>query len=176
MSRRIIQFGTSRFLQAHVDLFVHQARLAGETIGPITVVKTSVDRNRAARISALKRGLPFPVRIRGVESGRVIDETIEVASVDQAFDARDEWPAVVRCFARDAEIAVSNVGDHGYDLLADDAAFDFASRTPPLSFPAKLLALLLARFHEGARPLLFLPTELVSGNGRRLAAIVSKLA
>jgi tagaturonate reductase len=39
--RRIIQFGTSRFLQAHVDLFVHEARAAGDNAGPITVVQTS---------------------------------------------------------------------------------------------------------------------------------------
>ena len=42
MTRRIIQFGTSRFLQAHVDLFVHEARCSGEDIGPITVVKTTL--------------------------------------------------------------------------------------------------------------------------------------
>jgi tagaturonate reductase len=41
MTRRIIQFGTSRFLQAHVDLFVHEARCSGQDIGPITVVKTT---------------------------------------------------------------------------------------------------------------------------------------
>jgi tagaturonate reductase len=176
MTRRIIQFGTSRFLQAHVDLFVHQARLSGEAIGPITVVKTTFGQERAGRIPALKRGLPFPVRIRGIMDGGVIDETIEVASVDQAFDAQDEWPAVVRCFAQEAEIAVSNVGDRGYDRLVEDAAHEFSSQTAPRSFPAKLLALLLARFREGGRPLLFLPTELVSGNGSRLAEVVSDLA
>jgi tagaturonate reductase len=176
MTGRIIQFGTSRFLQAHVDLFVHQARVGGQTIGPITVVKTTSGQDRAGRIAALKRGLPFPVRIRGIEAGRVIDDLIEVASVDQAFDAQDEWPAVVRCFAREAEIAVSNVGDRGYERHVEDETHDFASPVPPRGFPAKLLALLLARFREGGRPLLFLPTELISGNGRRLAAIVSQLA
>ena len=44
MSRRIVQFGTSRFLQAHADLFVHEARAAGQAIGPITVVKTTARR------------------------------------------------------------------------------------------------------------------------------------
>ena len=34
MSRRILQFGTSRFLQAHADLFVHEARIAGQDIVP----------------------------------------------------------------------------------------------------------------------------------------------
>lgn len=176
MTGRIIQFGTSRFLQAHVDLFVHQARVGGQAIGPITVVKTTSGQDRVGRIAALKLGLPFPVRIRGVEAGRVIDDLIEVASVDQAFDAQDEWPAVVRCFAQEAEISVSNVGDHGYDRRVEDATHDFGSQVVPRGFPAKLLALLLARFREGGRPLLFLPTELISGNGGRLAGIVSELA
>jgi len=176
MTRRIIQFGTSRFLQAHVDLFVHQARLSGQSIGPITVVKTTSGHDRAGRIAALKRGRPFPIYVRGIENGRVIDETIEVASVDQAFDAQQEWPAVVRCFASEADIAVSNVSDRGYDSPDKDAGHDFSSLTPPHSFPAKLLVLLLARFRESGRPLLFLPTELVSSNGRRLAEVVAKLA
>ena len=33
MTRRIIQFGASRFLQAHLDLFVHEARCSGQDIG-----------------------------------------------------------------------------------------------------------------------------------------------
>jgi len=175
MTRRIIQFGTSRFLQAHVDLFVHQARFAGEAIGPITIVKTTDGQDRAGRIPALKRGLPIPVRIRGIEGGRVVDEITEIACVDQAFDARREWPAVVRCFAEEAEIAVSNVAERGYDRLDGDVD-DLASQDVPRSFPAKLLALLAARFRNGGKPLLFLPTELVRGNGHRLAQILSDLA
>ncbi|HLH47983.1 MAG TPA: mannitol dehydrogenase family protein [Roseiarcus sp.] len=104
----------------------------------------------------------------------MIDETIEVASVDQAFDAQTEWRAVLHCFAGEAEIAVSNVGDRGYDV--EEAVDSLSSPTPPRSFPAKLLALLVTRFREGGRPLLFLPTELVAGNGRRLAQILSTLA
>jgi tagaturonate reductase len=176
MTRRIVQFGTSRFLQAHVDLFIHEAGLQGQDIGPITVVKTSSGADRAGRIAALKRGLPYPVRIRGLSAGKAIDRTIEVASVGQAFDARDEWPAVVRCFAREADIAISNVAERGYEPTAGEADHDLLSHSPPRSFPAKLLALLLARHKEGGRPLLFLPTELISRNGRRLAASLAELA
>jgi len=176
MTRRIIQFGTSRFLQAHVDLFVHEARCSGEDIGPITVVKTSPAPDRIGRIAAFKRGLPYPVRIRGVAAGKLVDETIEVASVDSAYDSEHEWPAVIRCFAHEAEIAVSNSGDSGFECWGDDSAHNYASNTPPRSFPAKLLALLLARHRETGRPLIFLPTELVTGNGRRLAQIVSNIA
>ena len=176
MTRRIIQFGTSRFLQAHVDLFVHEARCSGEDIGPITIVKTAPSGDHERRVLAFKRALPYPVRIRGIAANKVIDETIDVASVDSAFHAQHEWLAVVRCFACEAEIAVSNTGDSGFERPGEDAAHDYASNTPPRSFPAKLLALLLARFRDGGRPLVFLPTELVTGNGQRLARIVSTIA
>ena len=176
MSRRVIQFGTSRFLQAHADLFIHEARLAGQDIGPVTVVKTTAGGDRAGRIAALKRGQPYPVRIRGREAGKVVDKTIQVASVDQAFEAQTEWPAVVRCFAEEAEIAISNVAEGGFRLDPEDAGHIYTDARPPRSFPAKLLALLLARHRAGGKPLLFLPTELVAKNGRVLSGIVSQLA
>src|ERR1700681_1580386 len=67
----IIQFGTSRFLQAHVDLFVSDARAAGQDVGPITVVQTTTDAGRAGRLAAFD-GRPIPVVIRGLESGRPV--------------------------------------------------------------------------------------------------------
>jgi tagaturonate reductase len=174
--RRIIQFGTSRFLQAHADLFVHEARQAGQEIGPIAVVKTTQGGDRAGRIAALKSGRPYPVRIRGLADGKTIDQTIEVASIDRAYEADTEWPEIVRCFAEEAEIAISNVAERGYELLPGDETHDYGADKPPPSFPAKVMALLLARHRAGGRPLLFLPTELVSNNGRVLAGILSDLA
>ena len=174
--RRIIQFGTSRFLQAHADLFVHQARLAGQDIGPIAVVKTTSGGDRAGRIAALKSGRPYPVRIRGIEDGKTIDETIEVGSIDRAYGADSEWPAVVQCFAEEAEIAISNVSERGYELLPGDAEHDYSGAKAPPSFSAKVLALLLARHRAGDKPLLFLPTELISNNGRVLSGILQDLA
>jgi len=174
--RRIIQFGTSRFLQAHADLFVHQARLAGQDIGPIAVVKTTSGGDRAGRIAALKSGRPYPVRIRGLEAGKTLDETIEVGSIDRAYEAEAEWPAVVQCFAEEAEIAISNVAERGYELLPGDETHDYSGTKAPPSFPAKVLALLLARHRTGGKPLLFLPTELVSNNGRVLGGILQDLA
>jgi tagaturonate reductase len=176
MSRRIIQFGTSRFLQAHADLFIHEARLAGQEIGPITVVKTTSGGDRGGRIAALKDRRTYPVRIRGIEVGQVIDKTVEVASIDQALEAETEWRDVMRCFAEEAEIVISNVAEAGYKLDEADLDHDYVGARAPKSFPAKLLALLRARFLSGGKPMLFLPTELITGNGRVLKSILSGLA
>ena len=45
----ILQFGTSRFLQAHADLFLSEGP---GTIGPVTVVQTSGDAGRRGRLAA----------------------------------------------------------------------------------------------------------------------------
>jgi len=176
MTRRIIQFGTSRFLQAHVDLFVHEARLAGQEIGPIAVIKTTAGAERSGRIPAICRAEGFPVHIRGYREGELVHERITVRSVDRAYDAGVDWPKVVDVFATEAEIAVSNVGDLGYEVDSQDRVFDATAGRVPASFPAKLLALLMARHEAGGRPLLFLPAELVAANGHVLSRIITELA
>lgn len=176
MVRRIVQFGTSRFLQAHVDLFVHEARLAGQDIGPISVVKTTFGAERQGRIHALRQLAGFPVRIRGYRAGAVVDETVQVCSVDQALTAAQDWPAIVEIFAGEAELAVCNVGEKGYDILKEDLHRPLSSRQIPASFPAKLLLLLLVRYQVGAKPLLFLPCELVPSNGEALRGKLTALA
>jgi tagaturonate reductase len=176
MSRRIVQFGTSRFLQAHVDLFVHEARAAGQDIGPISVVKTTAGAERSSRLEAMRRPGGFPVRVRGFRDGTQVEDEIWVKSVDSALSAVDQWPAVVALFTGETEIAVSNVGDRGYDLADSDREHNRSSDRPPAGFPAKLLTLLLARFEATAAPLLFLPCELVVSNGEVLRRLVTELA
>jgi tagaturonate reductase len=176
MPGRIIQFGTSRFLQAHVDLFVHEARAEGQNVGPISVVKTTSDTIRNDRITALRRPGGFQVRIRGCRDGFVVDEKVQVTSVDEALSAGEDWPRIIDLFANEAEIAVSNVGDRGYDVAGGDLAYDSSARWVPASFPAKLLALLIARYEASAKPLLFLPCELISSNGGTLRDRILSLA
>ena len=56
MAFPIIQFGTSRFLQAHVDLFVSEALAAGEAIGRIVAVQTTANRGQPQAHRRLRRG------------------------------------------------------------------------------------------------------------------------
>ena len=176
MTRRIIQFGTSRFLQAHVDLFVHEARMGGQDIGPVTVVKTTRGDARAGRVAAFLRPGGFPVRIQGYRGDRIVDETIHVTSVDSALEADADWPRLTELFANEAAFAVSNVGDRGYEIGDADLAAPPAAGRAAASFPAKLLQLLLARHEAGGRPLTLLPCELVPSNGAVLRQHVANLA
>jgi tagaturonate reductase len=176
VSQRILQFGTSRFLQAHADLFVHQARAAGQEIGPITIVKTTSASARNERVHAFGDPAGFPIHIRGFEKGKVVDEILHVTSVVRGLDAHAQWAELTRIFADEIEIVFSNVGDLGYRINFEDETLRPATDDAPRSFPAKLLSLLLRRFERTAEPLLILPGELINRNGHVLRDVLTSLA
>jgi tagaturonate reductase len=163
----ILQFGTSRFLQAHVDLFVSQALARGEAMGRIAVVQTTASNESRKRLGAFAAGKPYVVQIKGLAHGRSVDESVEVTSVGAGFDAATQWDEVERLFTA-ARCAVSNTADRGYET---DPA-DRPDAGPPKSFPAKLSKLLLARHRAGADPITLFPCELTPANGVALRAVV----
>lgn len=176
MTGRIIQFGTSRFLQAHVDLFAHEAKQAGQPVGPITVVQASNSGDRAGRVAAFGRSEGYPVIIRGIENGAKTERRIDVLSVDQGLSAMRDWDALSAHFAGEADFVVSNMGDTGYDVPASERGPALLAGAVPLSFPGKLTALLHARWKAGGRPMTILPCELINRNGDVLRGAVLALA
>jgi tagaturonate reductase len=178
MSTPILQFGTSRFLLAHVALFVSEALARGEAIGGISVVQTTSSEASRARIEALSHGNDYPVHIRGRDGGSVVDRVTECRAVRNAWSTDTDWATIRRAMVEDVRVVVSNTSDAGYqlderdsaDLLADDALV-------PRSFPAKLLVLLNARWRE--RPqhgVSIYPCELIERNGDTLREIVVGMA
>ena len=165
----IVQFGTSRFLQAHADLFF------GEADPPVkvTVVQSSGDASRARRLAALAAPEGFPVRIRGLADGRRVDEERRVRSVVRALSTATDWDRLAEVVVREAEVIISNTADAGYEPQPGDL-----DRTPhqAMSFPAKLYHLLRIRHAAGAGPLTVMPTELVPDNGHVLKRRVMEIA
>jgi len=175
----ILQFGTSRFLQAHVDLFVSEALARGDALGGITVVQTTDDPRSAARVAALARGQGHEVRIRGLAHGQAIDERRHCDAIRTALRTATDWAAVRREFAgASLQVVVSNTGDAGWRLDdTDDARALAPGAAPPRAFPAKLLVLLHDRWQARPdAPLTLLPCELVTRNGDGLRDIVGGLA
>lgn len=171
VSTPIIQFGTSRFLQAHADLFLSQARDAGQDVGPVTIVQSSGHAGRASRLKALAQ--PFPVRIEGMLDGATVQETETVRSVVRCLSTSENWDEVVRVFTHEVEIVLSNTGDKGYDPQPCDTAPNFDQA---MSYPAKLLHLLRARFEHNAAPIQIMPMELIVDNGMNLKKRVLELS
>lgn len=181
LKQPILQFGTSRFLQAHVDLFVSQALESHESaaaIGGIAVVQTTESADSATRIAALSNGGGYPVRIRGLQAGQVVDETLTGRAIRQAAHIRNDWARVREAVCGPVQIIVSNTGDQGYQLdERDDVQYLANPSHVPHSFPARLVALLHARWRrQPDAPLSLLPCELIAKNGEVLRGIVVSLA
>lgn len=167
----ILQFGTSRFLQAHVDLFVSQAMDCGQNVGPITIVQSSGDPSRSKRLEGLVGS--YPVRVEGLDDGKKVQETIKVRSVARTLTTAVDWQEVARVFVEEAEFVLSNTGDKGFapQPCDMDKAFDQA-----MSYPAKLTHLLRLRFKANGKPIQIMPMELIAENGAVLKQRVVEIA
>ncbi|MFB9126758.1 mannitol dehydrogenase family protein [Paraburkholderia dipogonis] len=178
MSEPILQFGTSRFLQAHVALFVSQALERGDAIGGICVVQTTDNPSSQARIAALAQAASYPVKIRGMEGGAIVDTVVDCRAIRAAWIANRDWATIRHAAIHDVRVIVSNTGDVGYRLdERDSPALLALEEQAPLSYPAKLLTLLHARWRE--RPdsgISIFPCELVASNGDTLRDLVIGLA
>jgi len=167
----ILQFGTSRFLQAHADLFVSQAMEDGQDVGPITVVQSSGDPSRAKRLAALVGS--YPVRAEGLVDGERVQQTLDVKSVARTLSTASDWAEIARIFVQEAKIVLSNTGDAGFapQVCDGNSTFDQA-----MSYPAKLTHLLRLRFAAGGAPIQIMPMELIVDNGEVLKTRVMELA
>ena len=165
----VLQFGSGRFLRAFADLFIHEARQAGQDIGRIVVVQSTG--TGRARLFNDQRGR-YRIRVRGIRDGSRIDEFVEVESVSKALSAGDDWEAVLAA-GRDpgTEYILSNTSENGYDV-PESERLDGA---PPVSFPGKLLAVLLARYEHGGAPVTVIPCELIDDNAGALRGLVRAL-
>src|SRR5690554_7112345 len=115
MTSAILQFGTSRFLQAHADLMLSQARAEGQDVGEITVVETTGSPASRVRIAEFAKATPFPVRIRGIANGERIEQTHHVSGIVAGLSAREDAGALRAAFIG-ARYVLSNTGDKGYAL------------------------------------------------------------
>lgn len=168
----ILQFGTSRFLLAHVDAFVSHSLADGMSNKRVVVVQSSTRPEGKAKARQLAAHRRYPVQVRGVRDGETIDRIEWVDSLATCLIAGEDWAELERRFCADITHVVSNTGDRGFDLVAGDSPHSDV----PVSFPAKLAKLLHARYRQGGSGITLMPCELISGNGQRLKAIVLDLA
>lgn len=166
----ILQFGSGRFLRAFADLFIHQANQQGQGVGKVVIVQSTGD----ARAGGLNRQAGrYHVVIRGRENGQVVERVEEVESVSRALHAPSQWNEVLNlACSPQLRVILSNTTESGYNLDPADGPHD----APPRSFPAKLLAVLRARFESGLPALTIIPCELREHNAQLLQRLVLDLA
>lgn len=171
----ILQFGTSRFLQAHVDLFAEEARAAGQAVPPIVIVQTTRDPERARRLAGFADPAGFPVILRGLRDGTRDERTIQVRSVREGLSAAGDWDRLVDLAVGAVTHIVSNTGDSGYAIPDEDRTAP-AHGQAPVSFCGMLTELLHRRWQAGGAGVTLLPCELVVRNGDVLRATILGLA
>ncbi|MFN3776309.1 mannitol dehydrogenase family protein [Sphingomonas parapaucimobilis] len=171
----ILQFGTSRFLQAHVDLFAEEARAAGQAVPPIVIVQTTRDPERARRLAGFADSAGFPVILRGLRDGTRDERTIQVRSVREGLSAAGDWDRLVDLAVGAVTHIVSNTGDSGYAIPDEDRTVP-AHDQGSVSFCGMLTELLHRRWQAGRAGVTLLPCELVVRNGDVLRATILGLA
>ncbi|MEK9210737.1 mannitol dehydrogenase family protein [Sphingomonas sp. 2378] len=171
----ILQFGTSRFLQAHVDLFAEEARAGGQAVPPIVIVQTTRDPERAKRLAGFADPAGFPVILRGLREGAPFERTVTIRSVREGLSAAAQWDRLTRLAVEEATHIVSNTGDSGYQVPDSDRIAPDEGGVP-VSFVGMLTELLHRRWRAGGAPVTMLPCELVARNGDTLKGVVTGLA
>jgi tagaturonate reductase len=170
-----LQFGAGKFLRAFYDLFVQEMKDGGNDLGPI-IVAQSTGGDRAGTLN--NSGGSFPVWVRGIENGVPIERVQMVGTVKQALVIGENWTELVKV-AIDPTLhtIISNTTEAGMVLSKEDKiAADKTPQTPPHSFPARLLALLRARWEVGQAGVLVVPCELIADNARILEHLVLEQA
>jgi tagaturonate reductase len=166
----ILQFGSGRFLRAFADLFIHHANRQGQAVGRVVIVQSTGD-SRAGGLN--RQGGRYHVVVRGIERGQVVDRVEPCESVSRALVASEHWPGVLEVARSESlRVILSNTTEKGYDLDATDTA----ESAPPRSFPAKLLAVLRARYEAGLKGVTIVPCELRERQADQLKSIVNELA
>ncbi len=173
LPEKVLQFGTGVLLRGLPDYFIDKANRQGLFHGRIVVVK-STDGGDAAAFDR-QDGL-YTLCVRGIEDGKKTEENIIHSAISRVLSAKSQWQEILQCAHNtEMQVIISNTTEVGITLVEEDIR-----QEPPSSFPGKLLAFLYERYTfckgglEGG--MVIVPTELIVDNGKKLAAIVEKLA
>jgi tagaturonate reductase len=170
----ILQIGDGNFLRAFVDWMVDVADAAGVLDAGVAIAQP-LDAGIATKLRA--QGHVYTVLLRGIESGREVVSRRVVTCVADALNPYAEWDHMLAYAVQPGlRFVVSNTTEAGIA----DVEEPFVEGNCPVSFPAKVAALLQARHKTlggGADSgLVFLPCELIENNGTTLRRIVLRHA
>jgi len=171
LPEKVLQFGTGVLLRGLPDYFIDKANRQGIFNGRIAVVKST---SGPTTSFDLQNSL-YTLCVRGIENGEFVHQNIISSAISRVISAEQDWDAILEIAKSAAlRIIVSNTTEVGIQLVNENI-----NQYPPVSFPAKVLAVLHQRFITlGAKDsgLVIIATELIPDNGKKLGAIVLELA
>jgi tagaturonate reductase len=174
LPEKVLQFGTGVFLRGLIDYYIDCANRENIFNGRVVVVKSTGSGETDAFI---RQDSLYTLLMKSTNNQVDVNETVICSAISRVVNANHEWADVLECATNPLlQVIISNTTETGITLFADDRI----SSQPPVSFPGKLLAFLFKRysFFKGSSEsgMVILPTELIPGNGSKLAGIVNELA
>jgi tagaturonate reductase len=172
LPEKVLQFGTGVLLRGLPDYFIDKANRKGYFNGRVVVVKSTA----GATTEFDAQDNLYTLCIRGIEHGEIVEENVISSAISRVISAEQDWEAILEV-ARNPElqVIVSNTTEVGIVLVRESI-----EQNPPVSFPAKLLAVLLERYNtfngSAEAGVVVIATELIPDNGKKLEAIVMELA
>ncbi|MGN0523375.1 MAG: tagaturonate reductase [Eubacterium sp.] len=160
----ILQIGEGNFLRAFVEDFT-------EDLENYRVVICQPRTNNRV-INALKsQNCRYDIIARGRLNGEIINERKHITCVADALETVNEYEKLKGLFcSEELKLVISNTTEAG--ICFDDS--DSLEKSPMVSYPAKLTALLYERYSNNGSPLVILPCELIENNGAELKSCVKK--
>jgi len=171
LPEKVLQFGTGVLLRGLPDYFIDQANRQGVFNGRVAVVKSTAKGDVS---SFEEQDSLYTICVRGVSAGKIQEKNIVSSAISRVIDATSQWAEVLKVGISPAlKLIVSNTTEVGLVLLNESITL-----SPPTSYPAKLLAVLHARYlalGDEAGDLVVIATELIPNNGKVLHQILIEL-
>lgn len=171
LPEKVLQFGTGVLLRGLPDYFIDKANRQGIFNGRVAVVKSTIG---DTSIFDEQNNL-YTLCIRGITKGQSVSENIISSVISRVISANDNWNAILEIAkSKDLKVIISNTTEVGIQLVNE-----IINQNPPVSFPAKVLAVLYQRFKTFGpieSGLVIIATELIPDNGKKLGSIVLELA
>jgi tagaturonate reductase len=165
LPEKVLQFGTGVLLRGLPDYFIDKANKKNIFNGRVAIVKSTSKGD--LKDFEDQDGL-YTICVRGMENSKPVEENIISSAISRVLSADKDWSVIL-------EVIVSNTTEVGIQLVNESIDLN-----PPLSFPAKVLAVLYARYKalgdSSTSDIAVIATELIPENGKKLEGIVYQLA
>lgn len=173
LPEKVLQFGTGVLLRGLTDYFIDKGNRNGIFNGRVAVVKST---NKGGTADFDEQDSLYTICVRGIQSGKNIEENIISSAISRVLVADRQWNEILEIGKNpEVKLIVSNTTEVGIQLVKESIL-----NCPPESFPAKLLAVLYARYRSLAdtpdADIVIIATELIPENGTKLKSIVLELA
>ena len=176
---KVLQFGEGNFLRAFIDLFIDESNDRGLFNGSIVVVPPIP--NQTDFIAKLEaQDNCYTVVLRGLKDKKLTVQKKVVSSISRAIDMFADYDGYMEAIKNPhLRYIVSNTTEAGIVYVETEKPTSNA-KEPPASFPAKITSLLYKRYEvfegDAEKGFIFIPCELIDGNGTMLKATVLKHA